>query len=109
MNAYLPRKERIGLVLFACTAISVGSFASAAEVILNEYNGVSSDRWLECDEGPPTCDAEDTFFGRVMGNGGNWFELVVIEGHLDMRGWQLDWREENVPVDDVGTLTLSKV
>ena len=35
--------------------------------------------------------AADGFFGRVPGNGGDWFELVVIKDHLDMRGWLLDY------------------
>ena len=34
--------------------------------------------------------AWDIYFGRVQGNGGDWFEMVVIKDHLDMRGWQLD-------------------
>ena len=34
--------------------------------------------------------AADIYFGRVPGNGGDWFEMVVIKDHLDMRGWQLD-------------------
>jgi hypothetical protein len=77
-------------------------------VILNEYNGVSSTRWLDCDQGPPVCDAEDTFFGRVRGNGGDWFELVVTMDHVDMRGWQLAWEDDNlVGTGTVGTLTLT--
>lgn len=34
--------------------------------------------------------AFDSYFGRVAGNGGDWFELVVITDHLDMRNWKLD-------------------
>ena len=34
--------------------------------------------------------ASDSYFGRVEGNGGDWFELVVITDHLDMRQWHLD-------------------
>jgi hypothetical protein len=33
----------------------------------------------------------DPFLGVVRGNGGNWFELVVIADHLDIRGWTLEW------------------
>jgi hypothetical protein len=29
--------------------------------------------------------AADSYFGRVASNGGDWFELVVITDHLDMR------------------------
>jgi hypothetical protein len=68
--------------------------AHAAKLILNEYNGVSSSNFLnggdEFQDGdgniPPPADA---FFGRVAGNGGDWFELVVVADHLDIRGWKL--------------------
>ncbi|MGE4607513.1 MAG: CotH kinase family protein, partial [Myxococcota bacterium] len=33
---------------------------------------------------------EDTYFGRIAGNGGDWIELAVIADHLDIRGWTLD-------------------
>jgi len=56
--------------------------ASAADVILNEYNGVGDSRLLE--DG-----SSDVFWGRRPGNGGDWFELVVIADHLDMRGWEI--------------------
>ena len=54
----------------------------ASRVVVNEYNGVATDRMLG---GTGT----DAFFGRVPGNGGDWFELVTIEDHLDLRGWQV--------------------
>ena len=65
----------------------------AADVILNEYNAVDSASFLG--GGDASADdtgdrAADSFFGRIPGNGGDWFELVVIKDHLDMRGWQLD-------------------
>lgn len=56
--------------------------AHAADVILNEYNAVANDQLL-------TCCAEDVFWGRRPGNGRDWFELVVIADHLDMRAWEL--------------------
>jgi hypothetical protein len=37
--------------------------------------------------------ASDIWFGRVAGNGGDWFEMAVITDHLDMRGWRLDLYE----------------
>ncbi|MBX3396859.1 MAG: lamin tail domain-containing protein [Phycisphaerae bacterium] len=55
-------------------------------LILNEYNGVSSTRFLKDN-------ASDTHFGRVVGNGGDWFELVVTQDNLDIRGWQLEVRD----------------
>ena len=86
----------------ACAAGLVAATpAVAADIILTEYNAVSSDKWLgnpalpEC-EGPLgfiCATNEDTFFGRIIGNGGNWFELAIITDHLDMRGWRLEWQE----------------
>lgn len=65
----------------------------AADVLLNEYNAVDNTSFLG--GGDSSADdrggrASDSYFGRVMGNGGDWFELVVIKDHLDMRGWQLE-------------------
>jgi hypothetical protein len=75
---------------------------AATPLILNEYNAVDADRSLR-DNGT------DTYWGRVAGNGGDWFELVVTTDHLDARGWHL------VISDDTGgsghtveTLTLSQ-
>ena len=65
----------------------------AADVILNEYNAVEGADFLG--GGDSSADevggrASDSYFGRIPGNGGDWFELVVTKDHLDMRGWQLD-------------------
>ena len=70
--------------------------ASCNPVFLNEYNAVSSTLFLN--GGTVTTDANggaaaDSFFGRKVGNGGNWFELVVAVDHFDMRGMRLEWRE----------------
>ncbi|HTO08298.1 MAG TPA: hypothetical protein VMR86_14725 [Myxococcota bacterium] len=74
--------------------------ADAAALILNEYNAVNDDGFLK--DG-----AADPYFGRVLGNGGDWFELVVITDHLDVRGWSLDTAEGS-PVTPDETLTLSQ-
>jgi hypothetical protein len=52
-------------------------------LILNEYNGVSSTNFL-------ANLASDSYWGRVEGNGGDWFELVVTQDHLDVTGWKLE-------------------
>jgi hypothetical protein len=67
--------------------------AQAADVILNEYNAVDPNSFLG--GGDSSADASggrafDTYFGRVKGNGGDWFELVVVKDHLNMQGWHLD-------------------
>jgi len=77
-------------------------------VILNEYNAVIDDGFLNGGDASLDQDggaAEDAFFGRVEGNGGNWFELVVVTDGLDMRGWRLDWAERSTGV--AGEIILS--
>ena len=77
----------------------------SAEVILNEYNAVSRSKQL--DEG----NGKDLYFGTIEGNGGNWFELLIIEDHADMRGWQFSWTEDETvgDTDEIasGVITLS--
>ncbi len=80
--------------------------AGAADVFLNEWNCVGSLKWLgnpgsasgacpqpDGPQGEGCSDNDDTFFGRVMGNGGDWIELVVAKDHLDLRNWQIQWIE----------------
>ncbi|MFZ5480011.1 MAG: MopE-related protein [Myxococcota bacterium] len=52
----------------------------APAIVLNEWNAVDPDATLA--EG-------DDALGTLAGNGGDWIELVVIEDHLDVRGWRL--------------------
>ncbi len=55
-------------ILLLCSNIG---FASNA-IILNEYNGVAPTEEL-------LNDGYDTYFGDVVGNGGNWAEFVITE------------------------------
>ena len=78
-----------------------------ADVVLNEYNAVGGADFLG--GGDAAADdagarASDSYFGRVQGNGGDWFELVVITDHLNMQGWQLDILEDGV-LDETLDLT----
>jgi hypothetical protein len=71
--------------------------AGGADLILNEYNAVDANDFLG--GGTAAADesggrASDSYFGRVMGNGGDWFELVVVTDHLDIRDWKLDIYED---------------
>jgi len=80
-------------------------------VLVNEYNAVDSDEFLnsgDADQDSEGGAAADTFFGRMEGNGGDWFELVVVGlgddgdndpatpvtpvagSHVDLRGWRID-------------------
>ena len=83
---------------FLITALSLVAMVSAAHaggVVLNEYNAVAGSERLS---------GADTFFGSVDGNGGDWIELVVVDDHLDMRGWALNWADGD---GDAGVILLS--
>ncbi|MEM9385234.1 MAG: CotH kinase family protein [Pseudomonadota bacterium] len=85
---------RRGRLPFALLGL-IGTIASAEPLVLNEYNAVSGSNFLNggdefVDEDGNTAPPFDPFFGRVPGNGGDWFELVVVAEGLDIRGWQLE-------------------
>ena len=86
------RLPAAALALVCLAWIGAGR-APAADVILNEYNAVNGSDFFnggtayQDEDGGYAC---DSYFGRVQGNGGDWFELVVITDHLDMRGWKLE-------------------
>jgi len=90
------RQASICCVLL-CVALTACS-ALGARVILNEYNSVKAEKYLKEN-------GEDTYLGRVMGNGGSWFELVVVED-VDMRNWRLSWIN-NDDADFEGNILLS--
>ncbi len=98
------------LPLILALALLAGTLP-AADVILNEYNAVGGTDYLG--GGDSSADeiggrALDTYFGRIPGNGGDWFEMVVIKDHLDMRGWQLDTFEDG-KLDKTLTLTSDPI
>ena len=72
------------VILLFCFLLVYAGTAFGAPIILNEYNAVGGSQYLE------DASAYDSYFGRVLGNGGDWFELVVTTDYLDMRGWGLD-------------------
>jgi len=82
-----------------CVILSFSGSAFGADVILNEYNAVGSTMFLNGGNASADDDggrASDSYFGRVQGNGGDWFELVVITDHLDMRNWRLEIYNDGV-------------
>ena len=92
---------------FTTLFLVMSSPSQGAAVILNESNAVGSSRWLD-EDGLDGSDKVDSQFGRILGNGGNWFELAVVGdgtagNSVDMRGWKLSWTEEA----DVGEVVLS--
>lgn len=87
-------------VWLLCGSLLLLPTAEGAGLILNEFSAVASDRYLDGGSYKRS-DKEDTFFqsypglpdGRIEGNGGNWVEMLVIQDHLDISGWQLRWAE----------------
>lgn len=101
--------KRIASVLAVLALLSVNG--RAADIILNEYNAVDSNDFLNGGNASADDDggrASDSYFGRVRGNGGDWFELVVIKDHLDIRGWQLDIYENKI-LDETLVLTANPI
>ncbi len=101
--------SRMTAVLIVLTLFGVNVWG--ADIILNEYNAVDSNDFLG--GGDASADesggrASDSYFGRVRGNGGDWFELVVIKDHLDIRSWQLDIYEDGI-LDETLTLTANSI
>jgi hypothetical protein len=89
-----------------CLLMGFSRIAFGADVILNEYNAVYKNYFLN--GGNSSADsaggrASDSYFGRVKGNGGDWFELVVITDHLNMSNWQFVIEDDGSPE----TLTLT--
>ncbi len=84
---------RLGTFIGVCASLS--AFAAAPNsLLLNEANNVSGGSFLDKGRADPA-------FGRVEGNGQNWFELLVVQGDelpgggfkntLDLRGWTIEW------------------
>lgn len=81
--------RRRGGWLISLAAVGwMAATAQGAPLILNEYNAVGPNDLLGNDR-------VDTFFGRIEGNGRDWLELVVVDDHLDIRGWELRWYQED--------------
>jgi len=57
-----------------------------SSLLLNEYNAVASDKYLKNG-------GNDTFFGRVIGNGNSWLELVVTRDYLNLQDAKLKIKE----------------
>lgn len=64
-------------------------------IVLNEYNAVSSTNFLNGGDAVTDEDggaaSVDSHFGRVIWNGGQWVEFVVVgSAPVDMRGWAVE-------------------
>ncbi|KAG1648669.1 hypothetical protein GQR58_029660 [Nymphon striatum] len=69
---------------------SLSSGAQPLSLVLNEYNAVGSSKFLGGGAAGDIANGSDQTFGRVVGNGGDWLELVVLEDGLDIRNWTVE-------------------
>lgn len=83
--------------LFADATAGVGTYIPTTA---NADDGGSDPRW---DLIPTEVDMQ----GRILGNGGNWIELVITQDNLDLRGWSMDWSNADAAPDNAGTVTFS--
>lgn len=66
---------------------------SAPGLVLNEYNAVPGTSEL--------AGGADVTLGPLLGNGGDWYEFVVVQDRLDLRGWTIElWDRDRD--DDLG-------
>lgn len=80
-------------------------FNTQPKVVLNEYNAVSGTSLHASLDG-------DLRLGRIEGNGGDWFELVVLGTGfgttVDMRGWKIQVSQVTDGDRLTDTITLSQ-
>jgi len=90
---YIPACCSITLITLGVCLLALSRPAFPAHIMLNEYNAVDNAKYLNGGDAESDLDGEyasDSYFGRIWGNGGDWFELVVITDHLDIREWKFD-------------------
>ena len=84
---------------------SVTVFNTQPKVVLNEYNAVSETSLHASLDG-------DLRLGRIEGNGGDWFELVVrgtgFGTTVDIRGWKIQVSQVTGGARLTDTITLSQ-
>jgi len=71
---------------------SFGFLGDPPPIVLNEYNAVPGDGELTG--------------GSPLGNGGDWFEFLVLEDNLDLRGYTLEFRQRDSGSDQVRPQTF---
>lgn len=82
---------RIPALHVVVAALLLSSAASAAPILVNEFNAVSASNSLD----------------GVMGNGGDWIELVIIQDHFDLRGGSLSI-DEGIAIRTTTVLTFTQ-
>lgn len=93
------------LVFIICITVLSASIAQAAslKMVINEWNCVGASKVLNGESNP----GMDTYFGTVVGNGDNWVELAVIEDHLDIRGWTIQWDNADPAPNNAGSISFT--
>lgn len=71
----------------------VGTPAGPSPLVLNEYNAVPEDGEL--------------IGGSPIGNGGDWFEFLVVEDDVDLRGWSIEFRQRDSGSDELRIQTAA--
>jgi len=98
------RLSVVGQTTVELTGI-ITAFNTQPKVVLNEYNAVSGTSLHASLDG-------DLRLGRIEGNGGDWFELVVrgagFGTTLDMRGWKIQVSQVTGGARLADTITLSQ-
>jgi len=91
----------------ASATYTLASTAGPPSVLLNEFNAVSSSQYLGGGSAGDVTNGSDLALGRVLGNGGDWIELVVLEEGADLRGYtfEISHLEDGVRSTS-GSLTL---
>ena len=85
---------------------SLSSPAGPVRLLLNEYNAVGSSKFLGGGAAGDIANGTDATFGRIAGNGGDWFELVALED-LDLRGWTFEvWHLDTGLLERSAALTV---
>ncbi len=108
------------MAVLSLVSLLISTQAIAQGLILNEYNAVRSGAWTTASSTVVNSGLyialpfrEDDFFatlpglpdGRIQKNGGNWWEFVVLEDHLDIRGWELRWANTSVSANRADGIT----
>ncbi len=100
--------RRVAVHVLIVVAAALAVTATAAPVILNEYNAVREDVFPKGGNADPSLGTPagtpvlgNGSLGAPVGDRNDWFELVVVADHLDMRGWALRLNDGGVVQPDL--------
>jgi len=74
------------LTTIRLTALEKNFKAKGHSLLLNEYNGVASNKYLKAG-------GSDNYFGTIAGNGGAWAEFVVVKDYTDLQNAKIKIKE----------------